>query len=186
MNILGISGSTRAASVNTALLHALARNAPQGVSVQVFADIADLPIFSPDLEGPPAPPPIETFAAAVARADGLVIACPEYVRAIPGGFKNAIDWLVSRDEIIAKPIVLIHASHRGDDMLDQLRAVLGTVSQNFAREIFDRFALKSATPSEVAAFFEAPDQAERLSAFLDRFARYVRARGSQAASASLP
>src|SRR6185295_6490353 len=115
MNILAISGSTRAASANTALLHALARHAPRGVSVEVFDRVAGLPIFTPDREGPPAPPIVESFAAAVARADGIVIACPEYVRAIPGGMKNAIDWLVSRDEIIAKPIALIHASHRGDD-----------------------------------------------------------------------
>ena len=142
MNILAISGSTRAASANTALLQALARNAPHGVSVRVFAGIADLPIFSPDLEDPPAPPAVEAFAAAVARANGIVVACPEYVHAIPGGFKNAIDWLVSRDEIIAKPIALIHASHRGDDMLEQLRLVLGTVSENFTTEIFARFALK--------------------------------------------
>jgi NAD(P)H-dependent FMN reductase len=74
-------------------------------------------------------PPSKPSAAAVARADGLVIACPEYVRALPGGFKNAVDWLVSRDEIIVKPIALIHASHRGDDMLEQLRLVLGTVSE---------------------------------------------------------
>ncbi|MBS0385247.1 MAG: NAD(P)H-dependent oxidoreductase [Proteobacteria bacterium] len=174
MNMLAISGSARAASVNTALLQALARCAPQGVSVQVFADVASLPIFSPDREGPPAPPVVEEFAAAVARADGLIVACPEYVRAMPGGFKNAIDWLVSRDEIVAKPIALIHASHRGDDMLDQLRLVLSTVSENFTAALFERFALKSSTPAEVAAFFEAPEQATRLSAFLDRFARHIR------------
>ncbi len=186
MNILAISGSTRAASANTALLYALARHAPRGVVVHVFDSVAELPIFSPDLEGPPAPSAVEGFAAAVARADGLVIACPEYVRAIPGGFKNAIDWLVSRDEIIAKPIAVLHASHRGDDMLEQLRAVLGTVSENFAPDIFERFALKSSTPAEIAAFFETPEQAMRLSAFLDRFAAFVRARHPQMRAPSVP
>jgi NAD(P)H-dependent FMN reductase len=174
MKILAISGSTRAASVNTALLRALAGHAPRGVEVQVFADIACLPIFSPDLEGPPAPARVEAFAERVGRADGVVIACPEYVHAIPGGFKNAIDWLVSRDEIIAKPIALIHASHRGDDALDQLRLVLGTVSHNFSAEIFERFSLKTATPAQVAEHFEAPAQAARLAAFLDRFTAHIR------------
>lgn len=186
MNILAISGSTRAASANTALLHALSRHAPRGVSVDVFDGVADLPIFSPDLEGPPAPPVVEAFAAAVARADGLVVACPEYVRAIPGGLKNAIDWLVSRNEIIAKPIALIHASHRGEDMLDQLRAVLGTVSVNFTEEIFERFALKSSTPAEIAAHFKTPEQAARLIAFLDQFVAHIRAINPQLAAPSVP
>lgn len=186
MHILAISGSTRAASANTALLQALAHHAPSGVSVDVFDGVANLPIFSPDIEGPPAPPIVEEFAAAVARADGLVIACPEYVRALPGGFKNAIDWLVSRDEIIAKPIALLHASHRGDDMLEQLRAVLGTVSENFAPDIFQRFALKSSTPAEIAAFFEAPKQAALLTGFLDQFAAHIRTRHPQLRAASAP
>jgi len=173
MNILAISGSTRAASANTALLQALARHAPQGVSVEVFADVAKLPIFSPDVEGPPAPPAVEAFAAAVARADGIVVACPEYVHALPGGFKNAIDWLVSREEIIAKPIALIHASHRGDDALAQLRLVLGTVSTNFAPDIFERFSLKSSTPAEIEVHFARAENADRLAAFLQRFATHV-------------
>lgn len=173
MKVLAISGSARAASANTALLQALARHAPQGVSVEVFSNIAALPIFTPDLEGPPAPPVVEAFALAIARADALVIACPEYVRALPGGFKNAIDWLVSRDEIIAKPIALIHASHRGDDMLDQLRAVLGTVSRNFAPDIFERFSLKSSTPAEIATVFEAPEQSARLVSFLERVSAFA-------------
>ncbi len=184
MNILAVSGSARAASANTALLHALARQAPQGMSVEVFARLAHLPIFSPDLEGPPAPPSVEALALAVARADGLVIACPEYVRALPGGLKNAIDWLASREEIIAKPIALVHASHRGDDMLEQLRAVLATVSANFTADIFERFALKSSTPAEIAAFFQAPHEAERLNRFLDRLSNHIRALNAQIAPAS--
>jgi NAD(P)H-dependent FMN reductase len=174
MNLLAISGSTRAASTNTALLRALARHAPRGVTVDVFTGIAGLPIFSPDLEGPPAPPPVEAFAAVVAGADGLIIACPEYVHAIPGGFKNAIDWLVSREEIIAKPIALIHASHRGDDALAQLRLVLATVSANFAADIFERFPFTSSTPSEIAAYFTSGDRSARLVAFTERFAEHVR------------
>ncbi len=101
-------------------------------------------------------------------------------------FKNAIDWLVSRDEIIAKPIVIIHASHRGDDMLEQMRAVLATVSENFAPDIFERFALKSSTPAEVAAYFEAPAQSARLTAFLDRCAAHIGAVNPRPAAPSAP
>jgi NAD(P)H-dependent FMN reductase len=174
MKILAISGSPRAASTNTALLYAFAKRAPLGVSIDVFTSIAGLPIFSPDLEGPPAPPPVEAFAAAVDGADGLIIACPEYVHALPGGFKNAIDWLVSRQEIIAKPIALIHASHRGEDALAQLRLVLGTVSANFAPDVFERFSLTSSTPSEIEAYFASGDSSARLVTFLQRFGEHVR------------
>lgn len=174
MNILAISGSTRAASTNTALLRALARHAPRGVAVEVFDGITGLPIFSLDLEGPPAPRRVEAFAASVARVDGLIIACPEYVHALPGGFKNAIDWLVSREEIVAKPIALIHASHRGDDALAQLRMVLATVSANFAPDIFERFPLTSSAPSEIEAYFANADNSARLVTYLQRFAGHVR------------
>jgi chromate reductase len=174
MNFLAISGSARAASTNTALLRALAHHAPRGIRTDVFAGISGLPIFSPDLEGPPAPPAVEAFAAAVASAEGLIIACPEYVHTLPGGFKNAIDWLVSREEIIAKPIALVHASHRGEDALAQLRLVLGTVSGNFAPSIFERFPFTSSTPAEIEAYFTSGDRSARLIAFLQRFAEHVR------------
>lgn len=142
--------------------------------MEVFDGLSDLPIFSQDLEGPPAPAPVEAFADAVGATSGIIIACPEYVHALPGGFKNAIDWLVSRDEIIGKPIALIHASHRGDDALAQLRLVLGTVSHCFAPEIFERFPLTSSSPDEIAAFCARPEIAARLSAFLQKFAEHVR------------
>ncbi|WP_370651132.1 NADPH-dependent FMN reductase [Cypionkella sp.] len=56
------------------------------------------------------------------------MASPEYVSSIPGGLKNAVDWLGSSETLVSKPIALSHGSHRSDDMLDQLRIVLGAVS----------------------------------------------------------
>ncbi|HHB81818.1 MAG TPA: NAD(P)H-dependent oxidoreductase, partial [Aliiroseovarius sp.] len=106
--MLAISGSLRAASTNTALLHALALSAPPSVRVELFDGLAGLPAFSPDLEGAATPQPVRRFAARIQAADGVVISCPEYARALPGAFKNAIDWLVSRDEIVSKPVALLH------------------------------------------------------------------------------
>jgi chromate reductase, NAD(P)H dehydrogenase (quinone) len=91
------------------------------------------------------------YALVVTEVDGLIIASPEYVRSIPGGLKNAIDWLVSRKELIGKPIALAHASHRGDDMLSELRSVLSTVSDRFCQEVFLRVHLMKMTPEEVGA-----------------------------------
>lgn len=173
MNLLALSGSLRAASTNTSLLRALSAQARPPVHVTLFSGLADLSLFSPDREGDRTPAPVLAFAAAIKAADGLVIACPEYVHALPGAFKNAIDWLVSREEIIDKPIALLHASHRGDEVLADLRRVLGTVSTRFAPHIFARFTLNKRTPDEIAAHFQDPDPAHELQTFLDRFAAFI-------------
>jgi chromate reductase, NAD(P)H dehydrogenase (quinone) len=150
MRFLAISGSTRATSTNTALLNALKLAAAPEHEIAVHDGLQSLPIFSPDLETDP-PDEVLRFARAVADADGLIIASPEYVRSIPGGLKNAIDWLVSREELIGKPIALAHASHRGDDMLGELRRVLSTVSDRFCEEVFLRVHLMKMTPEEIGA-----------------------------------
>nr|WP_244867646.1 NADPH-dependent FMN reductase [Vannielia litorea] len=103
--MLAVPGSARAASTNRAFLAALAELAPPELGISLWDGLAGLPIFSPDLEAAP-PPPVRDWAAQVGRADGLLLAVPEYVHALPGGFKNAIDWLVSREEIIGKPVAL--------------------------------------------------------------------------------
>ncbi len=172
MQILAISGSPRAASVNTALLRGLIAVAPDPFRFTLFTGVGDLPVFSPDREGPLTPGPVLAFADAVANAQGIVIACPEYVHTIPGGMKNAIDWLVSRDEIIGKPIALIHASaHRGDDMLADLRRVLATVSDRFMPHVFARFPLHELSPDKVAGTLARPQHRVTLQRYLAAFAQ---------------
>ena len=172
MKFLAISGSARRASTNTAMLRALQVAAEADHAVVLHDGIGALPVFSPDLEGDALPPPVAGLIRAVAEADGVIIASPEYVRSIPGGMKNAIDWLVSRDELVAKPIVLAHASHRGDDMLQQLRIVLATVSARFSEELFLRFRLMALSPEETAARLAQEAAVSEMRAFLDGFARF--------------
>src|SRR4051812_44978909 len=117
MKLLAISGSARRSSTNTALLRAMQAVSPAGIALEVYDGIGELPVFSPDLEGPSLPSGVRRLLDEISASDGLVIASPEYVRSIPGGLKNAIDWLVSGDQVIGKPIALVHASHPGDDML---------------------------------------------------------------------
>ncbi|MEO8530327.1 MAG: NADPH-dependent FMN reductase [Deltaproteobacteria bacterium] len=167
MKVLAIPGSTRAASTNRALLLGLSRIAEHPVSVTIYDGLRDLPIFSPDLEGAATPATVIAFAKAVHQADVLVISSPEYVRSIPGGLKNAIDWLVSRDELIAKPIALIHASHRGDDMLADLRRVLSTVSSNFLPDVFERFELVKISPDDIQTALSSPTEQLRLKTYLN-------------------
>jgi len=171
MKLLAISGSTRIDSTNTALLRALAEVSP--VEIEVFHALHQLPVFSPDLEGIRTPPVVANFIKSIDQADGLVISSPEYVHAIPGGLKNAIDWLVSGEVIIGKPVALIHGSHRGDDMLASLRLVLGTVTCAFQEQIFLRFPLISKSPDEVAAFLRTPENDVRLRGFIAEFAEAI-------------
>ena len=169
MNLLGISGSVRSASTSTALLRALAANATADISMRVFARVDALPIFNPDNEAHDVPEPVAAFCNQIRRADGLIVATPEYVRTLPGGLKNAIDWLVSRDEIIHKPVAIAHASHRGDEMLDALGRVLGTVSDRFEAGVFLRIPIASVEPANVPDVLHRADTRHAMRAFLDRF-----------------
>jgi chromate reductase len=112
--ILAIAGSLRRGSFNRLLLDAAARCAPAQLRVVPYDELLMIPLFNEDLEQEDAegPESVRRFRMAVAEADGLLIATPEYNWSVPGVLKNAIDWL-SRgpDEILAgKPVAIVGAS----------------------------------------------------------------------------
>jgi chromate reductase len=91
--IVGISGSLRRASFNTALLRAAAELAPEGTTLEI-ASIRDIPLYDGDLEAAEGiPEAVKALEDRIAAADGLLLASPEYNNGIPGVMKNAIDWL---------------------------------------------------------------------------------------------
>ncbi|HVH50659.1 MAG TPA: NAD(P)H-dependent oxidoreductase [Gaiellaceae bacterium] len=92
MKVLAVSGSLRAGSHNTRLLRAAAEAAPEGVEVELWEGIGDLPIYSEDLEGGPLPDSVQRLRTDWAGADAILFATPEYNGSIPGGLKNAVDW----------------------------------------------------------------------------------------------
>lgn len=128
LSLYALCGSQRRASSNRALLEALKAAATADVGIEICEMIGDLPIFNPDEEGERTPAVVTAFAGKIRAADGLIVSTPEYVHGVPGGLKNALDWLVSRDEIPHKPVMLAHASHRGDIALDQITDILTTMS----------------------------------------------------------
>ena len=91
MKILGIAGSLRSGSVNAQLLQLAAETLPDGVELAVWEGLRDLPAFDEDAEGAPSLA-VAGFRAAVADADAVLIATPEYNGSIPGALKNALDW----------------------------------------------------------------------------------------------
>ncbi len=151
------------------LLTAVQSCALKPVTISLFIGVDNLPIFNPDLEDDLTPEVVLEFCKRIDEADAVIIACPEYVRAIPGGLKNAIDWLVSRDEIISKPVALVHASHRGDDMLASLRIVLATVTDHFAEKIFLRIPLSSTSQNEAEFELSRQENVTAIDEFLERF-----------------
>jgi chromate reductase, NAD(P)H dehydrogenase (quinone) len=90
--ILGVSGSLRRDSHNTNLLRAAAEMLPPGVKLEVFDGLRDLPPYDADLDVEPADPAVARLRQAIAAADGVLIATPEYNGSIPGVLKNALDW----------------------------------------------------------------------------------------------
>ena len=112
MKILGIVGSLRADSHNAMLMRAAAELLPAGVGVEVFDGLRDLPAFDEDLEDL-VDPAVEALKAAIADADAVLFATPEYNGSIPGFLKNALDW-VSRpfdhNPLRNKPVAVISAS----------------------------------------------------------------------------
>jgi len=115
--ILGISGSLRKGSYNTALLNAAVQLAPEGTQVEI-GSIKGIPLYDGDVEAAGYPEAAAALKAQFIAADGVLLVTPEYNNGIPGVFKNAIDWL-SRPPAEAgkvfggKPVAVIGASPGG-------------------------------------------------------------------------
>ncbi len=111
--ILLVSGSLRAASTTGALLHTATALAPDAL---LFDGVAALPHFNPDDDHPPLPPPVAALREQIHAARALLFATPEYAGALPGSFKNLLDWTIGDDanhSINGKPVGWVNASPRG-------------------------------------------------------------------------
>lgn len=109
ITLLGICGSLRKASLNRGLLVALGEVMPAGAALRLWESL-DLPIFNSDVGEPTA---VTELKQAIAAADGVVFAVPEYNYSIPGGLKNAIDWLSRpppRSPLRGKPCGIVGAA----------------------------------------------------------------------------
>jgi chromate reductase len=92
INIVGISGSLRQKSFNSALLRAAVSLVPAGMSIKP-ATFAAFPVYSADVQAVGIPEPVTTLGGQIREADAVLIVSPEYNYSIPGGLKNAIDWI---------------------------------------------------------------------------------------------
>ena len=129
VRFLLVSGSTRGSSTNTAALRTAGLVVPDDVTAVLFEGLADLPAFTPD-EDPEHPHPVvRDLREQIAAADVVVFSTPEYAGALPGSFKNLLDWTVGSGELYRKPVAWINvaAEGRGEAAYAELARVLGYV-----------------------------------------------------------
>jgi chromate reductase len=113
VKILGISGSLRSQSHNTNLLRAAAELLPPGVELELWDGLKAVPPYDQDDDVEPAPEPVEAIRSAIAGADAVLFATPEYNSSVPGVLKNALDWVsrpLKTNPLRNKPVAVVGAS----------------------------------------------------------------------------
>jgi NAD(P)H-dependent FMN reductase len=113
LNVITICGSLRKGSYNAALARMLPKFAPPGMTIGVAPPWNTFPIYNADDQAASGfPAPVQTLAEAIRRADGVIIVSPEYNYGLPGGLKNAIDWLsrLENQPLKDKPIAIQSAT----------------------------------------------------------------------------
>jgi NAD(P)H-dependent FMN reductase len=178
--IVGISGSLRERSYNTALLRACAELMPAGAELAVES-IRGIPLYDGDVEASLGiPAPVDALKNAIAQADGLLLVTPEYNNSIPGVFKNAIDWLSRPASDIArvfgnKPVGLVGASPGGFGTILSQNAWL-PVLRTLGAELWAGGRLMVARASGVFAedgTLADPKLREQLRQYLEGFGAFV-------------
>ena len=156
MHLLALSGSLRRGSSNTVLLEAMAGVAPDGIAIELYTGLAELPPFNPDLDTGDErllPARVAELRTRIGAADGLLISTPEYAHGLPGSFKNALDWLVGSVEFPGKPVAVLMASSRATYARAQLLEILSTMSASIV--------------GEACATIEVPRGVERAAELVD-------------------
>ncbi len=150
--VLLISGSLRQGSTNAAALRTAVQFAPDSVVSALYEGTADLPAFNPDLDGDPPPRAVVDLRRAIREAEALLFSTPEYAGALPGSFKNLLDWTVGDarpGSIYNKPVGWLNVAARGAPHAhDSLRRVLGYVGADIVERACVEVPVTSAMVGE--------------------------------------
>jgi chromate reductase len=186
MKILALSGSLRAGSHNTDLLQAAAASAPDGVDVELYEGLKEIPPYDADDDVPGRQPlAVRRFKAALDEADAVLIATPEYNSSIPGVLKNALDWAsrpLAESPVRNKPAAVLSSStgmFGGVWAAAETRKVLGALG---ARTLEDTVAVPKA--DERLANGVDATLLDELHTVVDALAAAVEARRASAAAAA--
>jgi chromate reductase, NAD(P)H dehydrogenase (quinone) len=113
LNVISICGSLRKGSYNRMVMNAAPALAPEGMKITEAPPFNEFPLYNADVQNSSGfPAPVQKLADAIRAADGVIINTPEYNFGVPGGLKNAIDWVsrVQNQPFMGKPIALQSAS----------------------------------------------------------------------------
>jgi NAD(P)H-dependent FMN reductase len=173
-----ISGSLRKASTNTAVLRTAITRPPNGVRTVPYEGMAGLPHFNPDNDCDPLDESVEASRASIRAADALLFSVPEYAGALPGSFKNLLDWLIGDDHprsIYEKPVAWINTSPRGAvHAHESLRTVLTYAHAVIVEEACVHVPVTAAAIDSMGVISDVSTVA-RISNCLSQLARYVNA-----------
>jgi chromate reductase len=178
--IIGISGSLRRKSFNSALLRAAVQFVPEGTTLEI-ASIGEIPFYNGDVEASDGiPRVVAELKDRIASADGLLLSTPEYNNAIPGVMKNAIDWLTrppadSPRVFSGRPIAIMGASPSGFGTLLAQNAWLPVVRTLRMRPWFEgrlTVARAGSVFDEAGELVDA-EVRNQLQKFIQGFARFV-------------
>jgi chromate reductase len=135
LQLMLISGSTRAGSSNTAALLTLQALAPAGSAADVYDGLGLLPAFNPDDDHDPLPASVADLRERLSRADAVLFCTPEYAGTLPGSLKNALDWTVRGGQLYGKPVAWINVANegRGTGAVAHLELVLSYVGGDLVR-----------------------------------------------------
>jgi NAD(P)H-dependent FMN reductase len=114
VKVLVLLGSLRAASINRQLAELAIESAPDGVSLQLFDRLGQLPFYNEDIDNDDVAEPVKALREAAGAADAALVVTPEYNGSIPGVLKNAIDWLsrpFGNGALKGKPVAVVGAAH---------------------------------------------------------------------------
>jgi chromate reductase, NAD(P)H dehydrogenase (quinone) len=147
--LLLISGSLRGGSTNSATVRTAAALAPDGIKVTIYDGMGRLAHFNPDddpTDGVGLDAEVATLRAALAEADALLVSTPEYAGALPGSFKNLLDWTVGGGQTYGMPVAWINVSGAaaptgGADAHESLRKVLGYTGAEIVEDAVLRLPL---------------------------------------------
>jgi chromate reductase len=174
--ILLISGSLRAGSTNTALLRTARATCPQGIEAVLYEGMATLPHFNPDddAEGATMHPAVAELRTAIAAADALLFSTPEYAGALPGAFKNLLEWTVGNAGTYRKAVAWVNTSGPAAptgaaDAHDSLRKVLAYVGADVVEEACVRIPVARAALGD-DGLIEDPEIRTQVAAVLTTLA----------------
>jgi NAD(P)H-dependent FMN reductase len=182
--IIGLSGSLRTGSFNTALLRAATGMMPKD-SELVAKTIHGIPLYDGDVEASTGiPVAVTQLGEAIANADGLLLVTPEYNNSIPGPFKNTIDWLSRIEDeegkppiFTGRPVALIGASPGGFGTILSQNAWLPVLRTLETKPWFGGRLLLSRAATLFSAEGQLTDEPvkQRLREFLAGFVAYIQA-----------